>query len=556
MSHTPNRRTVLKLASTATAASLLSRTASAVAAQPAVANDGFVDVTRLPDAVSVVADGRLTSATKSGADRWDANGVQVALAPSSDALSVSLASAKLPVKQIRLRWNGNTSAWTAVLGDHWERAYGDLGWRTPDSFRVAPWYLLVATAAGTHGIGVRTQPSAFCHWTHDADGVTLTCDVRSGGVPVELGDRVLHVCDVVSRKGNAGESAFAAQVAFCRRMSPSPRKLDHTVYGFNDWYYAYGKNTPAGLLADAELLAELVGDTPNRPYCVIDDGWQVKTKVPEGQWSATRPTFGSMAELAGKMKGHNVRTGIWMRPLIDEVRAWPEPWHMSRDGTYLDPTRPEVLNVIATDIKRLRGWGYDLIKHDFSTWDITGRWGSGMHDGEVTADGWGFASRTHTTAEVIAKMYQTIRDAAGDGVVIGCDTVSHLTAGMFELNRIGDDTSGREWHRNPQMGVNALAFRGAQQGSFYGADADCAPVTAKIEWRRLKQWLDLASRSGTPLFVSVERAALNDETRAAISAALRRAAAPQPLAEPLDWATARSPREWNLGGEKVTYDWA
>jgi len=523
---------------------------------------GFIDVARVPNAVTVITEEGRLSATGDGRGAWDATGAKgttrVVTRVDGAASRVTLSAAQdARPKWIELRWSGQTSAWQRVLGDQWERAYGDLRWRSPQAGRVSPWYLVMETPQGTHAVGVKTQPNAFCSWLFDTDGVVLLCDVRSGGVGVELGDRELHVCDVISRRGSQDESAFAALCAFCKQMCPKPRLTDQPVYGFNDWYYAYGHNTPAGLLADADALSELASSKTNRPYCVIDDGWQTKEKAKEGQWSATRPTFGFMSELAAEMKKRNVRPGIWMRPLVDETKSWPQPWHMSRDRNLLDPTILEVKQVVANDITRLREWGFQLIKHDFSSVDIAGRWGREMQDGCVTQDGWSFHSRKQTTAEIINDLYATIRKAAGDDVVVlGCNTMSHLTAGVFEVNRIGDDTSGNEWHRNPQMGVNCLAFRGPQQGAFYGADADCAPITTRIEWKRTKQWLDLVARSGTPLFISLERKAATTEVKDAIRKALSAAALNQPLGEPLDWTETATPRRWKLDGEIVTYDWS
>jgi alpha-galactosidase len=215
-----------------------------------------------------------------------------------------------------------------------------------------------------------------------------------------------------------------------------------------------------------------------------------------------------------------------------------------------------VKQLVADDVRRLRQWGYRLIKHDFSTIDVVGRWGREMKGGAVTSDGWSFASRARTTAEVITDLYRTIRAAAGDAVVIGCNTVSHLCAGIFELNRIGDDTSGNEWHRNPQMGVNTLAFRAPHQDAFYGADADCCPITTRLDFKKAGQWLDLVARSGTPLFVSVERKAATSEVRDALRSAFAAASKPLPLGEPLDWMTTPVPREWQLNGSRVTYDWS
>jgi len=174
----------------------------------------------------------------------------------------------------------------------------------------------------------------------------------------------------------------------------------------------------------------------------------------------------------------------------------------------------------------------------------------------LTRDGWTFAEGpTRTTAEVIGALYHAIREAAGDALVIGCNTVSHLSAGVFDISRIGDDTSGRDWPRTRKMGVNTLAFRGAQHGAFYVADADCVGVTTAVPWSFNRQWLDLLARSGTMLFVSLAPDALSDEVRRDLRAALALAAKPQPLGEPLDWQQSSWPGRWRLMGKDVSYDW-
>jgi alpha-galactosidase len=105
------------------------------------------------------------------------------------------------------------------------------------------------------------------------------------------------------------------------------------------------------------------------------------------------------------------------------------------------------------------------------------------------------------------------------------------------------------------MGVNTLAFRGAQHGAFYVADADCVGVTNAVPWSLTRQWLDLLARSGTMLFVSLAPDALGDEQRRDLRAALALAASPQPLAEPLDWQRAMYPSRWRLMNRERTYDW-
>src|SRR5918997_320066 len=82
-----------------------------------------------------------------------------------------------------------------------------------------------------------------------------------------------------------------------------------------------------------------------------------------------------------------------------------------------------------------------------------------------------FGDRTRTTAEIIRDFYRVVADVAGDAVVIGCNTVGHLAAGLVAVNRTGDDTSGKQWERTRRMGVNTLAMRLAQHRCFFTGDA-------------------------------------------------------------------------------------
>jgi alpha-galactosidase len=290
---------------------------------------------------------------------------------------------------------------------------------------------------------------------------------------------------------------------------------------------------------------------------VIDDGWQPvrgADKKGVGTWDHGNEKFGDMAALAAEMRRGGARPGIWIRPLQAPADA-PDSWRLPRDRNCLDPTIEDVRQKVATDIARLREWGYELIKHDYTTFDLFGRWGFQM-GAALTRDGWTFASGpTRTTAEVIDDLYRTIRVAAGESLVIGCNTVSHLSAGHFEICRVGDDTSGTEWARTRKMGVNTLAFRGVQHGAFYVADADCVGVTNAVPWALNRQWLDLLARSGTMLFVSLASDALGSDQRRDLKTALALAAVPQPLGEPLDWQRTVYPARWRLMGREQTFAW-
>jgi alpha-galactosidase len=129
---------------------------------------------------------------------------------------------------------------------------------------------------------------------------------------------------------------------------------------------------------------------------------------------------------------------------------------------------------------------------------------------------------------------------------------------VFELCRIGDDTSGTEWKRTHDYGINCLAFRAPQQGAFYQADPDMVGLakTNAVPWEKNKQWLDLVSRSGTTLFISWKADLLNDEIRSVIREAFKTAAKPRSVCRPVDWMETRTPTHWMFddGGE-ATYTW-
>ncbi len=519
---------------------------------------GFIDLRRAPDSVAVQHDSGIQSLTRaSGGDRWTHADVVVWTLPGPEGLAISLVAPRTALRRIRLRWRGAVPSTALVLGDAWERGYGDLEWRGIVPDRLMPWYFATTVGGATHGYGVQTGPNAFCCWQLDAGGITLWADVRSGGSSLQLGERQLAVCEVRSRAGRGGESAYAALRAFCRQLCPAPRMPSLPVYGSNDWYWAYGKNSAASVRLDARRIVEVSPESRNRPFAVIDDGWQPGRGADErglGYWDRGNDKFGDMATLAADIVQTGARPGIWVRPLQAPADA-ADSWRLPRNRETLDPTVPDVLQRVAGDLQRVRGWGYELIKHDYTTYEIFGRWGFQMGSA-LTKEGWTFAEGPRrTTAEVINELYRTIRDAAGDGLVIGCNTVSHLSAGVFEICRIGDDTSGTEWARTRRMGVNSLAFRGVQHGSFYVADADCVGVTNEQPWSLNRQWLDLLARSGTMLMVSLAPDALDAAKRRDLRQAMTIAATPQPLAEPLDWQQAIYPTRWRLMGKPQRYDW-
>jgi alpha-galactosidase len=523
-------------------------------------SDNINNLDRFPDSVVVTTETGTVTFASSGAS-WKSGPVQVTTMPRFTGLEIVLSAPGVAIKSLEVHWQANLPADGLYLGDAWERAYGDLEWKPLDPRRIMPWYFLANHGGITDGFGVKTGPSAMCYWTIETNGITLHADVRCGGMGVQLGKRTLPVCIIVCRHGQINETPFAAARAFCRQMCPHPRMPRQPVYGFNDWHCTYGHDTAAKFLTNVEFVAELSMGNRNRPFAVVDDGWQWKGEDGNspGLWNRVNPAFSGtmkMSEFAAAVRRLGARPGLWFRPLIANADQ-PQSWRLQRDPKYLDPTVPQVRALIRQDVQRFRGWGFELIKHDFSTYDLCGRWGMNMK-GSVTADGWAFADRSRTTAEIIRDFYEDIRSAAGNNTVIdGCNTVGQIAAGIFEMQRVGDDTSGNNWARTRKMGVNALAFRAPQQGTFFAIDPDCVGQTSSdsIPWEKNSQWLYLAAHSGTTLFISMSRDIADSARERELRDALSAAARPQPVGEPLDWFERRTPEQWLFDGQGKTFSW-
>lgn len=468
-----------------------------------------------------------------------------------------------PLSWVEIEWAAPIGAGAKVFGGDFERTYGDAGWRGVSDAANAPrggamaWYCLVADAGRVDGYGVEVQPGAFAAWEASPGKIRLFLDCRAGSEPVELGGRALEVCRIVSRRGVQGESAFEAARSFCRAMCPNPRLPKGPVYGYNDWYCAYGRNTAENFLADAAFVVSLVKDEKTRPYVVVDDGWQLgKQDTPPTtagrRWTASNDKWGmAMDEFARRVKAMDARPGLWYRPFLPDD-GLPD------EGVPIDPTDPALERRVRSDIRRFVGWGMELVKIDFITYEWCAKWGMDYGRSPVVRDLPRWRDRSRTTAEVVRGLYAAMREEAGDGVlIIGCNAIDHFAAGLFELQRTGDDTSGREWDRTRRMGPNTLGMRAAHNDTFYRVDGDCFGLSeaGAVEWRLNSRWLDLLSRSGTAVFVSWRRELTTPESRAALEVALRRAARPQPTGEPLDWTERLRPERWRFGGEEVRYSW-
>ena len=456
-------------------------------------------------------------------------------------------------KFIELEWQFESANDVFVLGDAWERSYSDLEFKKlADNDRCLPWYFIATDKKSCFCFGVKTQPNAFISFRYTEKGITALVDCRNGGCGVQLDGRKIHLATFIY-KSYESANVFECLCDYCKTLCDNPILPKERIYGGNNWYYAYGKSSYEEIISDAKVQVELAKGIDNKPFEVIDDCWQINSC--EGPWLPNEK-FGDMKKLAAEIKEIGARPGIWVRLLHNRDSSLTDEMKILHGGKrkYLDPTHPFVKEFIKADIERIKEWGYELIKHDFTTFDLFGGWGRELDTKTDETEAWSFYDKTKTNAEIVLDLYRLIKETAGDILIIGCNTVSHLCAGLVEINRTGNDTSGREWEATKKNGVNTLAFRLAQNEAFYMCDADCVGILGdNIPWEKNSQWLHLLSMSNSPLFVSCNNN-LTDEQKADLSKAYKAFQINHTI-KPVDIYENITPSVWEIDGETVTYNW-
>ena len=114
-----------------------------------------LDIIRQPDRVRAELESEIVS-LQPESGLWQAKGTALRVAQEQDALLLTLLASAQPVRRIFLRWSRSVAP-GRVLGDHWERGYGDLEWRGLVPERVLPWFFLHHDGEETCGAGVPTM---------------------------------------------------------------------------------------------------------------------------------------------------------------------------------------------------------------------------------------------------------------------------------------------------------------------------------------------------------------------------------------------------------------
>ena len=471
----------------------------------------FWSILRKPDYV--------TGATEKTSFRFEEEGVchiQYEYLVEGNRARVVVYPSEAPVKYLKLRWNGDLEFVEKVYGDQWERAGSDacLEWQSVKPSRALPWFCYLKGSETTACYGVKTGADCFAFWQVDTHGITLFCNLTCGCDGTDL-QEPLTACEVVELIGQEGEDSYKVAKRFASVMCDEPVCPKEPVFGVNNWYWAYGRISLESVLQETDYLLQMCEGTVHKPYMIIDDGWQLNRTYDSnmyigGPWQPNA-FFGDMKETAERIHEKGAKAGLWFRPLLTMGYVPKEAgfYDFEKGGKILDASHPYTLERVEADAARIREWGYELIKHDFTTNDITGMspLTSQRHTYELMNRS--FYDKTRTTATIIKDLYKAIQRGAKDAEVIGCNTISHLTAGIHSIYRVGDDTSGRSFEWTRKHGVGSV-MRLPLNDTFYRVDPDCAAFTQRVNAQLNLDFLEMCAVTGMTTLASVTPGILTD----------------------------------------------
>ena len=475
----------------------------------------FINLLRKPDFVY--------GATDASSLRFeeDDNGVdcpvQYEYKIEKDSAKIIVYPSGSPVKYLKFRFSGDFSRVDKVYGDQFERqsfkAY--LEWRSVMGSRILPWFCYVVADNRMACYGVKTGCDCFAMFQVDTHGVTLFLNLCNGNDGTDLQEPLL-ACEVVQLFGKEGDDEYDLAKSFAKKMCDNPVLPKTPIFGVNNWYWAYSHISFESVCQESAYLQEMTMGCKNRPCMIIDDGWQ-KNRIAGrghyigGEWEAN-DRFNDMRKMADEIRKRNQKAGLWFRPLLTQGNL-PQgvAYADYAMGVVMDASHPYTLETVYQDAKKIRDWGYEVIKHDFSTLDITGlALTSDRHDYLLCKEGYRFFDKTKTTATIMKNLYKAIQLGAGDADVIGCNVIGHLSAGIHSTQRTGNDSSGRSFELTRRHSVNAV-MRLPMNNMFFNVDPDCAAFTDMVSADINLDFLEMCALTGMTTLASVTPNILTDK---------------------------------------------
>lgn len=143
--------------------------------------------------------------------------IEVSFETDGGGMICYLTAKDTPVSYLKIYFANELAEDSLVLGDAFERSYGNLEWKNVKDAGFMPWYFFLSKHDRVHAYGVKVRPSALCAWTIEDGKPCLQLDVCNGNCGVVLGGRKLKVAHIVSGE-YYGKDVFSACKSFCKKM--------------------------------------------------------------------------------------------------------------------------------------------------------------------------------------------------------------------------------------------------------------------------------------------------------------------------------------------------
>ncbi|MEO8713254.1 MAG: hypothetical protein ABI405_14075, partial [Parafilimonas sp.] len=196
-----NRRNFIQLSGASLAALLISDYVKAEGRK--------TNLMQMPDAVIIRASDVNFPLQSTDKQTWIFKDIMVRLKNTKDSVAVFVHSPTLPLQEVKLSWKIPAQKNAIMLGDAWERTYGDISWQSINTTKKLPWYCVEHNDNNTICFGVKTGCSAICYWRIADNNLELNLDTRTGGSGVQLGGRMLNAAEIVTTKNQGDENVFA-----------------------------------------------------------------------------------------------------------------------------------------------------------------------------------------------------------------------------------------------------------------------------------------------------------------------------------------------------------
>ena len=137
-------------------------------------------------------------------------------------LDLYISAKKDRPKFVELHWSFESDENLFVLGDAWERSYGNLEFkRLSDNDRFMPWYFIATDKNKSFCFGVKTGCNSFVCFRYDKKGITAIIDCRNGGNGVHLNGRKLCLATFVLVEYDNAD-IYSCLKDYCKKLCDKP----------------------------------------------------------------------------------------------------------------------------------------------------------------------------------------------------------------------------------------------------------------------------------------------------------------------------------------------